>query len=80
MIHPLQAYAGLERVSIIIGLVDDTLGYYDRDEDKGYDLHPCIHTPEAKELLGRIVDDLNSLYQHMGEQMLQAKEAQKNDY
>lgn len=74
MIGQWDAFAGLERVSILISAVNETLGYYNREDDEEFDLHPCIHTPEAKELLGRISDDLASLYQHMGEQFLHAEE------
>lgn len=74
MINQWDAFAGLERVSILISSVHETLGYYNREDDEEFDLHPCIHTQEAKELLGRISDDLASLYQHMGEQFLHAEE------
>jgi len=68
------AHAGLERVSILIAMLQETLGYYDREEMVGYDLHPCIQSNEEMELLGTAADSLAELYQLMGHQMVKAEE------
>lgn len=71
------AFAGLERVSILISMVQETLGYYDREDKVGYELHPCIQSEEEKDLLGAAADSLAELYQKMGEQMVKAEETEQ---
>lgn len=67
------AHAGLERVSILILMLHETLGYYDREDKEEYDLHPCIKSEKEKELLGCVADGLGELYQLMGQQMFEAE-------
>ncbi len=69
-----NAFSGLERTSILLSMVHDVLGYYDRESQEDHDLHPCIKTQEAKELVGRICDDLASLYQMMGQYLVDAED------
>lgn len=71
------AHAGLERVSILIAMVQETLGYYDREDKVGFDLHPCIQSDKEMELLGAAADSLAELYQLMGEQMVRAEETEE---
>lgn len=68
---PYTQLEGLERVSILISILDDRLGFVGRDEGGNieYDpeeVHPAIHDKKSLELLARINHDLIELYNHIG--------------
>lgn len=64
---------GFERVSMLISIIDDRLGYVGLDSLGNIDyydpleLHPSIHNDEAKILLAKAIEALTDLYQKIGE-------------
>ena len=74
---PITYFEALDRVSGIISLIDDRLGYTDEDDieiflscgenDSDYGLHPAIDTEEKMKLLSDGLNAFAQLYQKLGE-------------